>query len=147
MDEEGIDVYTFEADSVLLPTLTLCKYGRGIGELRKKFTMFLSEYDIVLYGECSDTLQQEFTFFKPRLFLMQRGWEVRGDFFAWDYEIVDREGYVLAEVSQELFHLTKHFMVNIYDEDNLDLLILMVLGIYMYDEKRDSNSAASSTSN
>lgn len=145
-DEEGIVAYEFEASTVMFPRLHLYRFGKEIGQVKKNFTLFLSQYDIDLYGEFSDSLQQELTFFKSRLYLENRGWQIKGDFFAWNYEIVDREGYILCSVHEKLFHLTKHFEIQVYDEDNQDLLLLMVLAIFLFDKEKDSNSAAAAAS-
>ena len=63
--------------------------------------------------------------------------------------ITDEEGNLLCEVSEEILHFTKHYSVEIYDEENEELLILLVLAINQFDKDQDSanSSAAAASSN
>jgi uncharacterized protein YxjI len=88
------------------------------------------------------TIDQEFTFFKPKLSLAQLGWRVEGDWLALDYRIYGPYDNLICEISQELFHLTRHYCVNIIDESEEALVLLVVLAINQYDKDIANNSGA-----
>ena len=127
----------------VIPQIDLYKYGERVGHVKKNFSWFLRNYDLYLDDVNVDTLQQEFTWFKSELTLERHGWTIKGDFFSWDYQIYDENGDMIADMDQELFRLTKHFTINIFDEDNEELIILLVLAINQFDKDRDSAASSS----
>lgn len=141
-DEAGNTAYTFQSTTVMFPEIHL--YGRygEIGMVQTRFAWFLSKYDLYLNGNYVDRLQQELTLFRPRLYLEEKGWTVQGDFMHWDYDIIDAEGNLIAQMDEELWHLTKHFVLNIYDEENEELILLVMLGIFLKDKSASSNAGA-----
>ena len=142
MDADGHVVYDFESTKVFLPCLQVYKYGHHIGEVRERLRFVLGHFDIEVFGEYNDSLVEKLTFIRPKLLLEERGWEVKGDLMKWNYEITDREGLVLCDVHEEIFHWTKHFTVDIYDEENADALIMIVLAVYLFDKEADAAAAA-----
>lgn len=141
-DKHDEEVYKFENVTLLLPQVNLYKYGKKVGHIKQNFTFFLRSYDIYLDDVFIDSLEQEFTFFKPELSLNKLGWSIKGDFFGWDYQIYNERNQLIAEVDEEIFHLTKHYYIDIRDESNEELLILLVLAINQFDKDRDSSSSS-----
>ena len=141
-DENEEIVYSYENQTLFLPQIDLYKYNEKIGHVQKQFQFFLRRYDLVYKDEEVGSLNQEFSFFKPELYVEGLGFTVRGDFFSLHYEICDEDGVLLARVDQELFHLTPHYYVDIYDEENEELLVLLVIAINQFD--KDRSAAASS---
>ena len=134
-------VYKYENMTLFLPQVNLYKYGKKVGHIKKNFTLFLRSYDIFIDDVFVDSLDQELTFFHPELSLRKLGWTVKGDFFAWDYEIINERGRVIADVNQEIFHLTKHYCIDIHDESNEELIVLVILAINQFDKDRDSSAS------
>ena len=145
-DEQENPVYQYQNTTLLFPEIELYRDGELVGHVKKNFTLFLREYDIYLGDELADTLGQDFTFFHPELTLERLGWTIKGDFFALDYEIRNAEGTLLCEVNQELFRLTRRYYVNIYDEENEELLVLLVLAINQFDKDLSSSQSSAHTS-
>ena len=78
------------------------------------------------------------------------GWTIKGDLFDWHYQIFDEEGLLMAQIDQEIFRLTQRFYIDIYDEQNEELIILLVIALNQFDKDRAaaaSSSAASHSSN
>ena len=142
-DENDRAVYRYENTTLMFPQIDLYKNGERVGHVKKNFSWFLRNYDLYLDDVNVDTLQQEFTWFKSELTLERHGWTIKGDFFSWDYQIYDENGDMIADMNQELFRLTKHFTINIFDEDNEELIILLVLAINQFDKDRDSAASSS----
>ena len=145
-DENELPVYTYENQTLFLPQIDLYKYGEKIGHVKKNFTFFLRNYDIVLDDEVVDSLQQQFTLFRQELTLQRLGWTIRGDWLALSYKIYDETDRLICEVDQELFHLTRHYCVNILDESREELIMLVLLAINQYDKDLAAASSSSSHS-
>ena len=75
----------------------------------------MRQYDIFVKERTVDTLNQQFTLFRQELQLERLGWTIKGDFLALSYQIYDRNGNMICEVDQELFHLTRQYYVNILE--------------------------------
>ena len=102
----------------------------------------MRQYDIFVKERTVDTLNQQFTLFRQELQLERLGWTIKGDFLALSYQIYDRNGNMICEVDQELFHLTRQYYVNILDESQELLIILVVLAINQYDKDLSASSSA-----
>ena len=142
-DENELPVYTYEDQNLFLTQTDLYRYGEKIGYVKKNFTLLLRNYDIVLDDQLVDSLQQQFTFFRSELTLERLGWTVRGDWLALDYQIHDEDNRLICEVSEELFHLTRHYCIDILDESREELIMLVVLAINQYDKDLSSSSSSS----
>ncbi len=142
-DENGLPVYTYENQTLILPQIDLYHYGEKIGHVKKNFTFLLKNYDLVLHDLPVDSLQQRFTFFSQELVLEQRGWTVRGDWLAMDYEIYDEADRLICQVSQKLFRLTHQYCIDILDESREELIMLVVLAINQYDKDLSSGGSSS----
>lgn len=143
-DSNNNAVYTYENTTLFLPQINLYRYGEKVGHVKKNFTFLLRNYDIAVNERVVDSLQQQFTFFQQDLRLDNLGWKVKGDFLALNYEIYDANDNMIGEVSQELFHLTRHYCVNVIDESQEIMILLLVLAINQYD--KDLSAARSSSS-
>jgi|GEM_PF-2016887 uncharacterized protein YxjI len=146
-DEYDRPVYSYENTTLMFPQIDLYKNGERVGHVKKNFSWFLRNYDLYLDDVNVDTIQQEFTWFKSELTLERLGWTIKGDFFSWDYQIYNEYGDMIANMDQELFRLTQRFTIDIYDEDNEELIILVVLAINQFDKDRDSAASSSAAAN
>ncbi|MBQ1341103.1 MAG: hypothetical protein IIY33_01340 [Erysipelotrichaceae bacterium] len=141
-DSHNNPVYTYRNQTIFFPQIDLFRYGEKVGHVKKNFTFFLRQYDIFVKGRMIDTLNQQFTLFRQELQLERLGWTIKGDFLALSYQIYDRNGNMICEVDQELFHLTRQYYVNILDESQEMLIILVVLAINQYDKDLSASSSA-----
>ena len=148
-DQNGRDVYDYNYETIFFPQINLYKNGIRIGEIKKRFSWFMRRYDIYYEGRQVDSIQQQFRWFRSELLLEQLGWKIKGDFWALNYQIYNEKDVLVGEVSQELFRLTRHYYVDIYDAFNEDLIILLVIAINQFDKDQQaaSSSAASSHHN
>ena len=141
-DENNDVAYEYENKTIFFPEIDLYKDGEMIGYVKKQFKWFLRSYDIYHHDEYVARINQELSFLKSKLSIDELGWIIDGDFLNLHYEIHDGNN-VLAKVDQELFRLTKRYYIEIFDEDNEELLILTILAINQFD--KDSSSAAASS--
>jgi len=143
-DENEQAVYSYENQTLFLPRIDLYRYGNYMGHVQKEFTFFLRRYNLIYEGEEIASLNQEFSLFKPELTVDGLGWTVKGDFYSLHYSIYDENDELIAVVDQELFHLTHHYYIDIYDEKNEELIVLLIIAINQFD--KDEAAAASSAS-
>ena len=137
-DEYGNVVYRYSNITMMFPKIELYKDNQLVGYVKKRFTLFLREYDIYYDDVYIDTLFERFKFFTSELHLEKIGWTVKGDFFSWNYQIYDEKGNIMADVNQDIWHLTKRFYIDIFDEKNKESIILLMLAINQYDRDRDA---------
>jgi uncharacterized protein YxjI len=98
---------------------------RPLASIHQKLLRFLPEFDIVIAGQEMGAIYKELTLFRPRYRLECNGWTVQGDFFAWDYDVVDAYGGTVLHISKELFQWGDTYVLDIPDPDN-ELLCLMI---------------------
>ena len=89
------------------------------------------------------SLQQQLKFIGSEMYIEDLGWTIKGDFLSMNYDIINEQDELIATVDQEIFRLTQRFYIDIYDEDNEELIVLLVLAINQFD--KDRKAAASSS--
>lgn len=104
-------------------------YGNEIGMLQEKVLTLLPKFEIYLSGSYAGCIKKEFTFFKPVFDIDYHGWRVEGDFFEWDYRIVDGFGKQVATVSKELLNWTDTYVINVNSTADALSVLMLVLAI------------------
>ena len=74
-------------------------------------------------------ISKEFTFFRPRLHIDCNGWHIDGDWFEWDYQILNSAGRMIAYVSKQLFNFTDTYVIDVEDPQNALCALMLVLAI------------------
>ena len=57
------------------------------------------------------------------------GWQVDGNWFEWDYNILDQRGQCIATVNKELFNWTDTYVIDVKDPANALCVLMVVLAI------------------
>lgn len=103
------------------------KTGTEIGMVKQKLLTWLPKFEMYYGDRYVGCISREFSFFKPRYNIDCNGWHVEGDFFEWDYQIINLNGAEVATVSKELLNWTDTYTINIYDpQDALNALMLVL---------------------
>ncbi len=103
--------------------------GNEVGTVRERVISFLPKFEIYLKDRYLGCICKEFSFFRPKFHIDCNGWQVEGDFFEWDYHILDSSGYCIATISKELFHLTDTYTIEVNDDRQALSVLMMVLAI------------------
>ena len=74
-------------------------------------------------------ISKEFTFFKPKFNIDYNGWHVDGDWFEWDYSILNSSGQNIASVSKELWNWTDTYVIDIVNPQDALYTLMLVLAI------------------
>ena len=68
--------------------------------IKQEFTFGMPKYSVYSGDRLICTIKREFTFFKPRYTIEGLNWEVEGEFWSHDYDIISN-GSVVASISKE----------------------------------------------
>lgn len=104
-------------------------HGNEIGTVEERIFTWLPKFEMYLGNQYVGCISKEFSFFVPRYNIDCNGWHVEGDFFEWDYSIVDASGFNIATVSKELFHWTDTYVIDVNDPKDALCALMLVLAI------------------
>ncbi len=105
------------------------KYGKEIGTVEERIFTWLPKFEMYLGEEYIGCISKEFSFFKPKFNIDCNGWHVDGDFFEWDYSIVNSLGQNVATISKEIFNFTDTYVIDINDPRDALSALMLVLAI------------------
>lgn len=129
-DEAGSPVFTVSGKPAWGHKLEIYdKNGSHLATLKEQIFTFLPRFYIIINGETVGTITKEFTFFRPSFNIDCNGWEVKGDFFEWDYSIHSREGRIVAQIEKQLFRFTDTYIIDVEAEKDALLSLMVVLAI------------------
>ncbi len=103
--------------------------GNEIGYIKEKILTWLPKFEMYIGNRYAGCISKEFTFLKPKFNIDYNGWQVDGDWFEWDYTILNSAGQSIASVSKELWNWTDTYMIDIHDPRNAVYALMLVLAI------------------
>lgn len=129
-DEDGNTVYTVKGQLSWGHCMKIFDaHGNEIGMIQERVLTLLPKFEIYLGGNYVGCIQKEFTFFKPVFDIDYSGWHVEGDFFEWDYNILNSSGGCVASVSKELLNWTDTYVIDVNNPQDALGALLLVLAI------------------
>ena len=129
-NEAGETVYTVKGQLAWGHCLKIYDArGVEIGTVKERIFTFLPKFEMYLGQNYIGCISKEFTFFKPKYNIDCNGWQVEGNWFEWDYNIVDARGQRIASVSKELFHWTDTYSIDVRDPNHAVCILMLVLAI------------------
>jgi len=129
-DEAGNTVYVVKGQLAWGHCLKIFDVsGQEIGTVRERIFTMLPKFELYLGETYMGCISKEFSLFKPRYDIECKGWQVEGNFFEWDYEILDRGGARVASISKELFNWTDTYVIDVEDPDDALGALMLVLAI------------------
>ena len=90
---------------------------------------FLSKFEIYMNGCLIDSISKEFTFFVPKYNVDYKGWHIEGDFFGWDYKVLDSGGSEIASIYKEIFNPTDTYVIDVNNQSDVIYALMLVLAI------------------
>lgn len=129
-NEAGETVYTVKGQLAWGHCLKIYD-GRGIeiGTVKERVLSFLPKFEMYLADRYIGCINKEFTFLRPKFNIDCNGWRVDGDWFEWDYQILDGSGRPVASVCKELWNRTDTYVIDVYDPQNALCALMLVLAI------------------
>lgn len=91
---------------------------------RQRIFSWLDSYDIFdENGETVYTVKGQLSF-GHKLFIY-----VEGNFWEWDYQIVDHSGNIIGLINKEIFHMSDTYSLTIEHEEDAFYVLMIVLAI------------------
>lgn len=101
--------------------------GRELGYIKQEVFSFMPRFYMHIGGECIGSICRKFSLFTPQYEIDYKNWHVEGDWFEWDYSIMNSSGREVATVSKQLFNFTDTYVIDvIYAEDAIYALMLVL---------------------
>ena len=89
-DEDGNTLYTVKGELSWGHLLRIYDAdGNDVGYIKEKILTWLPKFEMYIDESYIGCISKEFSFFKPRFNIDFNGWQIEGDWFEWDYNIVD----------------------------------------------------------
>lgn len=104
-------------------------YKNEIGTVQEKVFTFMPKFEVYQGTQYLGCISKEFAFFKPKYNIDYNGWRIEGDFWEWDYSIMDHSGLQVAKITKELFHLSDTYVIDVAEEQNALSALMFVLAI------------------
>ncbi len=128
-DEGGATLYTVKGQFAWGHCLKIFDpYGNEVATVRERFSL-MPRFEMYLGGYLIGNIRKEFSFFKPRYHIDCNGWQVEGNFWEWDYDVVDYNGQSVARVSKELFAFGDTYVIDVFKRDDALCMLMLVLAI------------------
>ena len=129
-DENGKTLYTVKGQLAWGHCLKIFdSAGNEIGTVKQRVLTFLPKFELYLKGQYIGCIYKELSFLKPKYNIDYNGWKVQGDFFEWDYDILNQSGIQIAKVSKELLRLTDTYVIDVVNPGDALCALMLVLAI------------------
>jgi len=129
-DENGNTVYVVKGELSWGHLLRIYDArGNEVGSVKEKIFTFLPKFEMYLGERYVGCISKEFTFFRPKFNIDFNGWQVDGDWFEWDYDIVDYHNRSVARVSKEIWKWTDTYVIDVHNSSDAIYALMLVLAI------------------
>lgn len=127
-DEMGNTVYTVEGQLSWGHCLKIFDAnGYEAGTVKERVLTFLPKFEIYMGGSYIGCISKKFTFFGQKFDIDCNGWHIDGDYFGWNYSIIDRYGKRVAVISKQLMNFTDTYEIDVgYPNDALCALMVVL---------------------
>lgn len=129
-DEAGSTVYVVKGQLSWGHCLKIFdSSGKEVGTVKERIFTFLPKFEIYLGSTYVGCISREFTLFKPKYNIDCNGWRIDGDFFEWDYSIIDAGGIRVAAISKQIFHWTDTYVIDVARPQDALCALMFVLAV------------------
>ena len=129
-DEAGTIVFTVKGELAFGHRLRIYDAdGNAIGCVKQKIFSFLPKFEMYRGDSMIGYISKEITLFKPKFNIDYNGWHVEGDWFEWEYSILNASGREVATVSKEIWKWTDTYAIDVYDPQDALYALMLVIAI------------------
>ena len=129
-NEAGDTVYTVKGQLSWGHCLKIFdERGNEVGTIEERIFTWLPKFEMYRGEQYIGCISKEFSFFKPKFNIDCNGWHIEGDFFEWDYSIINSFGQNVATISKELFKFTDTYVIDVYNPEDAICALMLVLAI------------------
>ncbi len=128
LDEQGNQQYFVEGKFFKFPKQFSLydSNGREVIRIEQVFLSMLPKFRIFKDGVEVAVVKRDFTFFTPSYSVDYLNWEIKGEFWLHDYEIVHNRN-LIARISKRILSWADTYEINIREEDLAELVIAVVI--------------------
>ena len=129
-DESGNTVFTVKGELAWGHLLRIYDaQGNEVGYIKEKIFSWMPRFEMYVGDNYVGCISKEFSFFRPRFNIDYNGWQVDGDWFEWDYSIMNSFCHHVATVSKELWQWTDTYVIDVYNDQDALCALMLVLAI------------------
>lgn len=129
-DENGETVYTVKGQLSFGHKLFIYdRYNEHVGTIKEEILTFLPRFSLYEKDQYIGKITKEFTLFKPSFILDYKDWQIEGNFWEWDYQIVDYSGNIIGLINKEIFHMSDTYSLTIEHDEDAFYVLMIVLAI------------------
>ena len=129
-DEDGNTVYVVKGAVAWGHLLRIYDAkGNKLGHIQEQIFKMLPKFEMYIGDSLIGTINREFTLFMPRYNIECKGWQVEGDWFGWDYMILDVHGELVATITKEIFNFTDTYSIDVKRSSDALCALMLVLAI------------------
>ena len=137
-DEAGNTLFTVKGKVAWTKTLKIYDpKGNELGTIKSRFFSFLPKFDLFQGETHFGCITKEFSFMRPKFHIDCNGWNVRGSFWEWDYEITSATGEVVAAITKELWQWSDTYVINVANAADALPALMLVIAIDAEKDSRD----------
>ena len=103
--------------------------GQELGTVQERVFTWMPKFEIYLGTQYMGSISKEWSLFTPRYNIDFNGWHVEGDFFEWDYSILDGAGNCIATINKELLNWTDTYTIDVVNPHDALCALMLVLAI------------------
>lgn len=128
-DEDGNTVYVVKGELSWGHRLQIYDMmGNPVGRVQERVLTFLPKFELYVGERLAGEIVKEFTLLRPKFQLDCNGWTVEGDFWEWDYTVMDGTRTVM-QLSKELWNWTDTYSMEIARPEDALYCLMIVLAI------------------
>lgn len=103
--------------------------GNYAGTVKERVLTFLPKFEMYIGDSYAGCISKEFSLFQPKYNIDCNGWHIEGNFFEWDYKILNNSGICIATVSKQLFNWTDTYEIDVNNSNDALCALMLVLAI------------------
>ncbi|MDE1548619.1 LURP-one-related/scramblase family protein [Jeotgalibaca caeni] len=129
-DEAGNDVYFIEGELLSWGKKLYVRdrSGNEVLYIQQNIWNWMPNYTLFMHGQEVATVKKELTFLRPRYSILGPDWEVSGNVWEHDYEILE-DGDLVASINKEWFTWGDSYQLDIADDSNTLLALGVIITI------------------
>ena len=128
-DEDGNTVYVVKGELSWGHRLQIYDaMGNPVGRVQERILTFLPKFELYVEERLAGEIVKEFTLFRPKFQLDCNGWTIEGDFWEWDYTVMNGARTVMR-LSKELGNWTDTYSMEITRPEDALYSLMIVLAI------------------
>ena len=140
-DENQQTVYQVEGKLAFGHQFSLLnQQGQIIGQVKEKIRLFVPEFELIVANQVIGSVKKEVTFFKPHFVVDFNNWEVKGDIFEWEYQVLDANQEIVTTISKDVWQWTDCYKIEVYQDSDALYVVMLVLAI---DAQKDNDRSVS----